>query len=275
MPFRTLINAVFALTLTASCLHAQEEGSYPIPFGDGHFTIVENADMEKLLSFDGQELTSGYYLSYSQTVNVGGTDVALFEVGPGGNACGSQTFLVWKSDGEALRSVAAGDDCGSPSPSISDSSIYFVPYLLPGTTAPVQVWTPEDGLKIAGTLAFAPQPGSDWANLDITGLSHVVEAFSNEAILSEATALLGDRLTEVVTGLSVSDGFHILESGIVYGYGCVPHACSLSDSFLAIDQSGRKLYLAQQDGKGGQDTWPDLAGWPADVRETMLKTLND
>lgn len=273
MDLRALNSALFALALTFSSAQAQEDENAPIPFADGNFTIAENDDMEKLLSFDGQEIAKGYYLSYNRTVKVGATDVALFEVGPGGNACGTQTILIWKPEGEELKTVTAGDDCGSPSPSVSDHSIYFVPYLLPGSSAPVQVWTPDEGLKLAGTLSYAPQPGSDWESLDIADLTYLVDAFSNEEVLADATVLLDDRLTEVVTGLSVSDGFHMLDSGIAYGYGCVPHACGASDSFIAIDKAGRKLYFAQQDGDGGQDTWPAIADWPTDIRETMLKTI--
>ena len=273
MDFRTLSSAFFALALTISSAQAQEDGDGPIPFADGNFTITENDDMEKLLSFDGQEIARGYYLAYNRTVKIGETDVALFEVGPGGNACGPQTLIAWKPEGEGLKTAAAGDDCGSPPPSVSDTSIYFVPYLLPGTSAPVQVWTLDEGLKIAGTLNYAPQPGTSWEDLDIAELTYLVDAFSNEEVLADATALLGDKLTDVVTGLSVSDGFHTLDSGIAYGYGCVPHACGASDSFIAIDKAGRKLYFAQQDGNGGQDTWPAVADWPADIREAMLEAI--
>jgi len=273
MDFRILSSAALAVAMAFSPANAQEEASGPIPFADGSFTITENAEMEKILSFEGQEIARGYFLAYNRTVKIGEEDVALFEVGPGGNACGAQTVIAWKPEGEDLQTAAAGDDCGSPSPSVSETSIYFVPYLLPGTSSPVQVWTPDAGLKIAGTLSYTPQPGTTWETLDIADLNYLVDAFENEDVLAAATSLLGDKLAEVVAGLSVSDGFHTLDSGIMHGYGCVPHACGASDSFIAIDKAGKKLYFAQQDGKGGQDTWPALDQWPADVRETMLKSI--
>lgn len=273
MDFRTLGSALFAVALIASAENAQANDEASIPFADGKFTITENADMERVLSFEGQEIARGYYLEYSRTVEISGMDVALFEVGPGGNACGAQTILAWKPEGEDLQTAAAGDDCGSPAPSISETSIYFVPYLLPGTTAPVQVWTSDEGLRLAGTLSYAAQPGTTWDDLEIADLPYLVDAFANEEVLAAATSLLGDRLADVATGLTVSDGFHELGSGIAYGYGCVPHACGSSDAFMAIDKAGRKLYFAQQDGKGGQDAWPGLDQWPAEVREEMLKTI--
>src|SRR5690606_6014802 len=120
MFYRTLSNAVFAVALTFSAAYAQEEDGGAIPIADDNFTITENDDMEKLFPFEGQEIARGYYLVYTRTLQVNGTDVALFEVGPGGNACGAQTLIIWKPEGEGLKTAAAGDDCGSPAPSVSD-----------------------------------------------------------------------------------------------------------------------------------------------------------
>lgn len=273
MDFRILGNAVFAAALTASAALAQADGERPIPFAGGKFTITENADMERVLTFDGREIARGYHLEYSRTVDISGMEVALFEVGPGGNACGSRTVLVWKPEDGDLKTAAAGDDCGSPSPAIAETAIYFVPYLLPGASAPVQVWTTDEGLKVAGTLTYAAQPGTTWDDLNIAELPYLVDAFSNEDILAAASSLLGDRLADVATGLTVSDGFHELGSGIAYGYGCVPHACGSLDAFMAIDKANRKLYFAQQNGNGGQDAWPALDQWPADIRDEMFKAI--
>lgn len=273
MYFRALSSTLFVLTFALLPAQAEETGVDPIPFAGGNFTIVENDNMEKVLSFNGQELTRGYYVAYNQTADIGGTEVALFEVGPGGNACGPQSFLVWKPEGEALKTAAAGDECGSPPPAISDYAIVFVPYLLPGTTGNAQIWTPDEGMKLAGILSYAPQPGTTWATLNTSEMLFLVDLFSNEEVFADAAALLGDRLGDYVIGLNVSDGFHELKSGIVYGSGCVPHACGSMDSFIAVDKAGRKLYFAQQNDAGGRDSWPPLTDWPAEIRETMLKTI--
>lgn len=272
MDIRILSGAAFSVAL-AFCPALAQSSDTSIPFADGKFTITENADMEKVLSFEGQEITRGYYLEHSQTVEINGVNVALFEVGPGGNACGPRTVLVWKPEYQELQSAVAGDDCGSPSPSFSETEIYFVPYLMPGTTSPVQVWTVEDGLQIAGNMSYVPQPGTTWDQLHAIDLAYPVEAFDNEEVYTEAAKLLGDKLPDVAMGLAVSDGFQQLDSGIVYSYGCVPHACGSLDGFIAVDQANKKLYFAQQNGKGGVDTWPALNEWPTDVHDAMQKSI--
>ncbi|WP_173934014.1 hypothetical protein [Chelativorans sp. Marseille-P2723] len=250
---------------------AQDEET--ISFSGGEFTITENADLEKVLSFEGAEIASDYVLYYNRTVELGGVDVALFEIGPGGNACGTATLIIWKPEAGDLQTAQAGDDCGSPHPAISEDAIYFVPYLLPGESRSVERWSSEDGLRTVGDLAFAPQPGTSWADLDSSKLNSMINAFANEAVYDAAKALLQDELTDLASGLIVSDGVHTLQSGTSYGSGCVPHACGSSNAFMAIDQAGQKLYFAQQDGAGGIRSWPDPDAWPKDVYGTMTDVL--
>ena len=79
----------------------------------------------------------------------------------------------------------------------------------------------------------------------------------NEAVYEAAQELLGDRLTDVATGLLTGGGTETTPSGIFYASGCVPHACGSADAFMAIDPKGRKLYFAQQ---GDDPRAVDLAG---------------
>jgi len=271
MNCRNLNLALATLILTLSGAQAEEESS--IPFADGAFTISETDSMERVLSYNGTEIVRGYFLDYDRIVEIGTVEAALFQVGAGGNACGPRTVIAWKPEDEELKTALAGDDCGSPSPAITDSAIYFVPYLLPGTSAEVQVWTPDEGLTLAGTLSYTPQPGTSWDSLNIDDLAYPVDAFSNEAVYKMAQTLLGNKLVDVATGLSVTDGFHKLASGIAYASGCVPHACGSADAFMAIDKANRKLYFAQQDGNGGVEAWPALSEWPEDVRKAMQETI--
>ena len=156
-----------------------------------------------MLAFNGKELTRNYVVNYAKTVEVGGQQVALFDVGDGGNQCGTATVIVWKPENGAVESAVAGDDCGSPPAAVTEQSIYFVPFLLPGASKPAQMWTPSDGLRVAGTLAFTPQPGTDWKDLDPAKLHNIVDAFDNEAVYAAGKQLLGDAITDVATGLLV------------------------------------------------------------------------
>lgn len=259
--------AGFAFSVSAAMA---QDATTSVPFAGGTLTITETDDgYEKVLFFEGEELARDYYVGFDRTVDVGGTEVALFSVGPGGNMCGPSSVVVWKPADGPLKSARAGADCGSPPPAISDRAIYFVPYLLPGESLPVQQWTPDSGLEIAGTMRFTPQPGTGWDDLNPETLPFLVDVFSNAAIYEAASEMLGDELTFMATSLLVSDGVHRLDPDIVYGWGCVPHSCGLSNGFMALDMVNRKLYFAQQDGPDGQKTWPAEEEWPAEVRNAM------
>ena len=267
-----LLASIFVVA--AATASAQDETPQaPIPFEGGTLTIAEGEDLEKVLAFDGNELAGGYVLYYDRTVEIGGRNVALFQTGDGGNQCGTATVIVWKPEDGAVKSVTAGDDCGSPAPALTGSSIYFVPFLLPGASKPVQQWTPNDGLTIAGTMSYTPEPGTDWKDLDPAKLYNIVDAFKNEAVYAAGQDLLGDAITDFATGLLVGGGTESTPSGIFYSSGCVPHACGGADAFMAVDAKNKALYLAQQSEDPPLLAWPALDAWPADVKSAMQAAL--
>ena len=90
---------------------AQDEA--PVAFAGGRLTVTEDGDGRKVLAFDGRELARNYYVFYDRTVEVGGAEVALYEIGDGGNACGATTNIVWKPEGGEVEAVPAGEDPSS------------------------------------------------------------------------------------------------------------------------------------------------------------------
>ena len=271
-----IVSAFAAIAAAAAAAGIAAAGQTPpqsYPLAGGTLTITETEDFDKALAFNGKELTRNYVVNYDKTVEVGGQQVALFDVGDGGNQCGTATVIVWKPENGAVESAVAGDDCGSPPAAVTEQSIYFVPFLLPGASKPAQIWTPTDGLKVAGTLAFTPQPGTDWKDLDPVKLDNIVDAFDNEAVYATGKQLLGDAITDVATGLLVGGGTESTPSGVFYASGCVPHACGSADAFMGIDPSGHKLYFAQQSENPDTSTWPSIEDWPADAREAMQTAL--
>lgn len=174
---------------------AQQAAPEEIQFEGGKFTITETEDLDKILAFDGKEIARNYVVYYDRTVEVDGEKVALFAVGDGGNACGAATVMAWKPKDGGISSDIVGEECGAPPAAVTQYSIYFVPYLLPGQSAPVEMWSPSEGVTIAGTLSFTPQPGTQWSDLDPARLQNIVDAMRNEAVYLAAQKLLGASLT--------------------------------------------------------------------------------
>ncbi|HHZ09255.1 MAG TPA: hypothetical protein GX405_10820 [Rhizobiales bacterium] len=268
-----LLGVVVAGTLSSHAAAQDKAAPESFPFAGGTLTITENEDYEKVLAFDGNELARNYVVFYDRTVELGETSVALFAAGDGGNACGTATVIVWKPKDGDVTSEIVGEDCGAPPAAATADSLYFVPYLIPGDSAPVQVWSPERGLRLAGMLSFVPQPGTGWDDLDPDRYDNIIEALSNEAVYKAAEKLLGNRLSEVVTGLLVGGGTEKTVTGVFYASGCVPHACGSADAFMAVDPNGRKLYFAQAGERPEPDAWPALKTWPPALRSAMKAAL--
>ncbi len=260
-PIRTFLLST-ALSLSAVAALAQDDER--IEFAGSAFTITETGDAEKILAFDGKELARDYFINLDRIADVDGTSVAFFSVGPGGNACAPSTVMAWKPDGGEITTAALDDDCDSPAAAISDYGVFFVPFLLPGETGLVHVWTPAEGFSVHGALNYAPEPETGWGSFDPAALSHPMDALSNADIYAAAQALTGDELPDVARGLSVSGKPDVSAGGLVSGRGCVPHACSLSDTFIVIDKAARAVFLAQQDEKATR-YWPARDKWPAAI----------
>ena len=270
----SLLAAGLALAASAPAL-AQEDPPTSVPFAGGTLTITETPNLDMILAFNGKQLARNYVVLYDRTVELQGTMVALFAVGDGGNACGPATVIVWKPEGSGLKATTVGEECGAPPAAVTDDDIYFVPYLRPGASADVQSWSPEDGLRVAGQMSYVPQPGTRWDDLDPAKVAHPYDLFANADFYASARKVLGDKFSDVVLALSVSGGLEATASGVFYGSGCIPHACSEGNGFVAVDPKARTVYFAQENGGATPDAWPPLDAWPAEVRAAMTKSFSE
>ncbi|MER8730423.1 inhibitor of vertebrate lysozyme family protein [Mesorhizobium sp. M0074] len=254
---------------------ADDDKQAPIPFEGGQLTITQEEEYgERVLAFDGKELARNYDVFFDKIVEVGGVKVALVDVGDGGNQCGPAKVIVWKPEGGAIQTTTVEqDECGAPPAAISDSAVYFVPYLLPGDSKPALQWSPTDGLTTSGNLTYMPEPGTDWKDIDPSKYDNIIDAFHNEAVYRLAETLLGKDMPDMATSLLVGGGTEKTASGAFFASGCVPHDCGGNDGFMAVDPVKHKLYFARRGDKPEPDAWPAVSTWPADVKEALDKAL--
>ena len=264
-------------TGTDDAATSDDDSQAPIPFEGGQLTITQpEQDGEKVLAFDGKQLASNYDVSFDKVVKVGGINVALVNVGDGGNQCGPATVIVWKPEGGEIQSLMVEqDECGAPPAAVADNAIYFVPYLLPGASQQALQWSPSEGLTISGDLTYAPEPGTDWKDIDPSKYQNIIDAFHNEAVYKAAKTLLGDTMPDMATSLLVGGGTEKTASGAFYASGCVPHDCGSNDGFMAVDPVKHALYFSRRGDNGEPNAWPPVATWPADVKEALDKALGN
>ncbi|OBQ86264.1 hypothetical protein [Mesorhizobium sp. WSM3873] len=259
---------------TSDAAPADADKQAPIPFEDGQLTITQpEQDGEKVLAYDGKQLASNYDVSFDRIVKIGDINVALVDVGDGGNQCGPAKVIVWKpKDGEIRTTTVEQDECGAPPAAVSDDAIYFVPFLLPGATKPALQWSPTEGLTTSGNLTYTPEPGTDWKDVDSSKYDNIIDAFHNEAVYKAAQALLGDDMPDMATSLLVGGGTEKTASGAFYATGCVPHDCGGNDGFMAVDPVEHKVYFARRGQNGEPDAWPPVKDWPADIKKAYDDT---
>lgn len=253
--------AALAMTVCAAMpVAAQSAEPESFDFADGKLTITETEDFDKVLAFDGKELARDYFVMFDRTATVGDTDVAFVSVGPGGNACAPATLMIWKPEGGEITATSGGDGCETPSPALTDYDVFFVPYLMPGDSADVRIWNPQDGFRLHGRISFVPQPNTDWASFDPAAVGHPIDLFGNADIYAAALALTGDELSDVTMGLITAGKPDVTDAGVLYARGCVPHACGGSDGFIVVDKQAKAVFIAQQ----GEETryWPERSHWP-------------
>lgn len=247
-----------------------EETLEAISFDGETITIVETGDGEQSIRIGKRELGRNFFAGFDRQAEVQGIPVALFYLGDGGNACGPSTLIVWRNEAGSIEHLNHGEDCSAPAPAISEGALWFVPYLLPGESAPVRSWTPSAGIQIDGIMHYVPQPGSGWDELVDPAPSHPLDMMRNEAVYNAVSGLLesADSLAWFSRGLSVASQPE-MSDGFLRASGCVPHMCSEADSLIVADTRGQAVYIAQKrDGK--YRTWPPEADWP----EAALQALN-
>lgn len=254
---------------TANAAMSDDDKQAPIPFEGGQLTITQpEQDGEKVLAYDGKQLASNYDVSFDKLVKIGDVDVALVDVGDGGNQCGPAKVIIWKPEGGSIQTTTVEqDECGAPPAAIADDAIYFIPYLLPGESKPALQWSPTGGLTTSGNLAYTPEPGTDWKDVDPSKYDNIIDAFHNEAVYKAGQALLGNDMPDMTTSLLVGGGTEKTASGAFYATGCVPHDCGGNDGFMAVDPAKHKVYFAHRGENGEPQGWPALKDWPADIKK--------
>ena len=263
---------------TTDAAPGEEDKQAPIPFEGGQLTITQPQQYgEKVLAYDGKQLASNYNVFFDKIVKVGDVNVALVDVGDGGNQCGPAKMIVWKPQGGEIRTTTVGqEECGAPPAAVSDNAIYFVPYLGPGDSKPALRWSPTEGLTTSGNLTYMPEPGTDWKDIDPSKYNNnIVDTFHNEAVYKAAEALLGKNMPDVVASLLVGGRVEKTPSGAFFATGCVPHACGSYDGFMAVDPVKHKVYFARRGykGKPAPDAWPPVKAWPNDLRKALDDAL--
>lgn len=242
-----------------------------IPFDGGVFSLTtEDEDGGTTLAYDGTKIASQFSISFDRVVEVDGVKAALFTF----DDCSTEPVIVaWKATNGKLNSATMGEgECGSGSRhvAVTGHELYFLPSPLPGYSATILAWSPKEGARTVGMLSFAPQPGTQWSDLDPARVKNFADAMRIEPIYAAAKALHGSSLPYVMADLKKMGS---LPSGVLYASGCVEEGCGCDFGFMAIDPGTQKLYYyanpRSPPARATSPGTPPLDTWPTEIRDAM------
>ena len=158
-------------------------------------------------------------------------------------------------------------------PAVTMNEIYFVPFVRPGASLPVQSWTPSAGLVVVGLLHFEPKAGTNWENFDAAAVKGPWDMFDNADVYAAGKALLGARFSEVTQGLAVAGPPSLVDNNFLAGAGCAPHACGSTNGFFGVDIANRQVFAAYRTDGKPYEFWPaDFKAWPMPIQKAFEDT---
>ena len=271
-----LVCAALAMTMTvlaSQWVHAREPGDKEVietPLGQ--FLIATDENYEQSLSFDGKEIAKDFVVLLDKTAQIVETDLVIFFVGQGGNACGPNIVLAWKTD-DVFKSEFLEVSCDTPDIAVGEYGLTFVPYLAPGADpVPLIGWTPDEGVRQFGEASFSPDPKFNWGTLKPESGARPLDVLNIPDIYAKIAKASGDDLEAFALGLSVSSGLAPAEGDLIWGRGCEPHNCGGQDSLMVLDPSQKQVFIAKVFSDRGLVTWPDRRSWPKPA-EKLLATF--
>ncbi|MBY0612875.1 MAG: hypothetical protein K2P80_11905, partial [Beijerinckiaceae bacterium] len=198
-----------------------------------------------------------------------GRQALLFEVMPGGGSCRPGMVALTARPAEEPRfDRRLIDECGGFEIARADRSILLVSPATPAGAGSLWRLSAKDGLVLEATLAFAPQPGTGFADLK-TGIG-ATAMLRNQAVWTAFTALSGADLKRDATLFSAAGPAVEAQRPLIAATGCGGD-CRNGAALMLADPDRRALYLAFRLKGEKPRTRPDLARWPAEAKAALVR----
>jgi hypothetical protein len=252
-----------ALLLAALPLAAQER-PVPVKIGPAMLEIVDRAEAGHELRHDDRVLAKEYRIEPGPVVASGDAHVAVFDMWGGGNACVAWPLVVLvDAAGKVALDRRFETECTGFAYASQTDAIVLVRRAFPFEDG--AVWQAAgNGVRFLGTLKFAPQPNSTWADLD-KALDHPLSLFDVAPLDAAVRKLTGSSYAEFARALGVASPVEARGPYLI-GSGCLPHACGDTEGFLAIEREAKRIFLGLKT-RGRVRAWPALAAWPKPLRD--------
>lgn len=256
-----------ALILNASSVTARDDSIVAF----GHNVIATRSTTgDGTIQVDGRVVHKNSTLSLDEVALVGGVPILIGKSGPGGNSCEWTPFIISFPEGKTPRFDGPVDTCWLVTHNIERDRITFGTPAMPDADGEKWTWTPADGLKSDGKVKFVPSAEKGWADLRDRSLGHPMDLFDYGPVSTRLDQMLGDRKPQFLTAMN-GPGTGRYDGDWFIGSACQRHNCGHTGagSIVALDISGRRLFIAwKPDGKK-IEVRPVVADWPSEARQLL------
>ncbi len=135
-----------------------------------------------------------------------------------------------------------------------------------------QLWrfTARDGLKLVGSLKFAPQPGTAMSPASTSAMRYGFELYRNAEFLDRFRGLTGPDAISIMRATSTSEPVHRSTDGrFVVAPGCMPHNCRDEAGMLVVDAQTSAIFVAYKPEGRPIRVYPAVSTWPNPARQAL------
>jgi len=260
--------AVFASLAACSVAWAEEVGTL-----QGKLLTIEEAEtFHKILKVGGETVLERPLISVERIFHGKTRDSAIIAVSDGGNMCPAQ-YLVLSVIGDTIEQSDEVGNCSPPNSLVGPPERVQLTFSAYGNVEGEEwVWTPGDGMKLAAKTTAQPVAGTGWFNArDLLGQDPAA-IFMNEEVSAAIKRAVGDAYPMLVDRTLVATPIAEVKPGILFGSGCMPHACDSDKSFVGLDLNKKQVFVGLKLSGKPVEAFPKQ-GWPPALLQALRKAM--
>lgn len=233
----------------------------PIRTPAGPFELVDNGFYDTSLRLGGVEiLRDEENMSVDVVSATADNGILVLGLTPGGSGCAALYRILDTRSGKPVLSDSFGTCSDLPEISMAEGMVIVA---FPGdeiSGRPVWGW---NGTALReGRIQPKTQPAAPAKALLKSVGEHPADLLDDPGVAQRLRAHWGDAAAEVSDRLGVASGTRLVDDRYIVGHGCMPHACSVDEAFIAVDVEHGEVYAMIMRGDGSYQMHPRAGTWP-------------
>ncbi|WP_395020386.1 hypothetical protein [Dongia sp.] len=264
----TSIAPLLCLLAVATPVLAQQDQP-AIKLGGKTLELATTGEQRMQAKIDGEILEEDAFIEVETSFDDGSRGAAVLLVSDGGNGCPGNYVVISVDDGKAVATDPFGT-CSDNAEASADQGIITVRFPpIGGRDGTVYHWSFAKGLEPPAAEPFQPKPGTSWANANALIGKYPWEALDNADVLAAFKALLGPDYETFTNYFGKGDPMDATPEGVIVGDCFDDSAEDSTNLLIGIDPTGKRVFVAMQDGGEAPRLYPAQEQWPASLQEQL------